>query len=181
MRWFRKSPPSTGECEVTVSADVVREVYLRPGDFCFGEGKLRITTLLGSCVSIVLWHPLLAHGGMCHYMLPGRKQFRGNLQPDGKYGEEAMELFMFELKKRRTVPSQYQVNIYGGGNMFDEQAPTGMEIGKQNIEMAYSLLDERGFSVAHEHLGSFGHRKIEFDVWNGEVRLVHVDHRKTVT
>lgn len=44
-----------------------REVYLRPGDFCFGEGRLRITTLLGSCVSVVLWHPTQAHGGMCHY------------------------------------------------------------------------------------------------------------------
>ena len=181
MLWYRKNPPSTGECKVPVSADVLREVYLRPGDFCFGEGKLRITTLLGSCVSIVLWHPLLAHGGMCHYMLPSRKQLRGNLHPDGKYGEEAMELFLFELRKRHTLPAQYQVNIYGGGNMFDEQASTGMEIGKQNIAMAYRLLDECGFSIAHEHLGSFGHRKIEFDVWSGEVRLTHVDHRKTGT
>jgi chemotaxis protein CheD len=166
---------------VPVTLDVLREVYLRPGDFCFGEGRLRISTLLGSCISIVLWHPLLAHGGMCHYMLPDRKQSRCNLPPDGKYGEEAMELFMLELKKRRTLPAQYQVNIYGGGNMFDESASTGMEIGKQNIEKAYSLLDERGFTVTREHLGSFGHRKIEFDVWTGEVRLIHVDHRKTGT
>lgn len=90
----------------------VREVYLRPGDFCFGEGKLRLNTLLGSCISITMWHPLLVHGGMCHYMLPSRNQLRGCLAPDGKYGDEAMELFMFELKKRRTHPAQYQVNVY---------------------------------------------------------------------
>jgi chemotaxis protein CheD len=159
--------------------ETVREVYLRPGDFCFGEGKLRIATLLGSCVSIILWHPLLAHGGMCHYMLPSRNQPRGNLARDGKYGDEAMELFMLELKKRHTVPAQYQVNVYGGGNMFDDKASSKMDIGKQNIEMAHSLLDEQGFTVAYDHLGSFGHRKIAFDVWNGEVRLIHVDHRKT--
>ncbi len=157
----------------------VREVYLRPGDFCFGEGKLRITTLLGSCVSIILWHPLLVHGGMCHYMLPSRNQPRGKLAPDGKYGDEAMELFMLELKKRHTVPTQYQVNVYGGGNMFDDRASNGMDIGKQNIEMAHSMLDEQGFTVAYDDLGSFGHRKIEFDVWSGEVRMIHVDHRKT--
>ena len=157
----------------------VREVYLSPGDFCFGEGRLRISTLLGSCVSIILWHPLLAHGGMCHYMLPGRNQPRGNLALDGKYGDEAMELFMVELKKRRTIPAQYQVNVYGGGNMFDDQASTGINIGKQNIEKVHSLLDDYGFTLAYDHLGSFGHRKIAFNVWDGEVSLIHVDHRKT--
>ena len=159
--------------------ETIREVYLRPGDFCFGEGKLRIATLLGSCVSIILWHPLLIHGGMCHYMLPSRNQPRGNHALEGKYGDEAMELFMLELKKRHTAPAQYQVNVYGGGNMFDDRASNPMDIGKQNIEMAHNLLDEYGFTVAYDHLGSFGHRKIAFDVWSGEVRLIHVDHRKT--
>src|SRR5664279_2782258 len=107
----------------------VREVYLQPGDFCFGEGMLRISTVLGSCVSIVLWHPSLAHGGMCHYMLPSRNQQRGSLPLNGKYGDEAMELFMQELKKRHTVPGQYLVNVYGGGNMFTEPSPKGMDIG----------------------------------------------------
>ena len=159
--------------------ETIREVYLRPGDFCFGEGKLRITTLLGSCVSIILWHPLLAHGGMCHYMLPSRNQPRGNHELEGKYGDEAMELFMLELKKRHTAPAQYQVNVYGGGNMFDDRASYPMDIGKQNIEMAHSLLGKYGFTLAYNHLGSFGHRKVAFDVWSGEVRLIHVDHRKT--
>ena len=158
--------------------DIVREVYLKPGDFCFGEGKLRISTVLGSCVSITLWHPMLGHGGMCHYMLPSRNQPRGNLALDGKYGDEAMELFMLELNKRRTVPAQYQVNLYGGANMFNEPAPKGLDIGQQNIEMAYRLLDEYGFTLTYNHLGSFGRRKIAFDVWSGEVSLIHIDHRK---
>lgn len=162
-----------------VTGDGIREVYLEPGDFCFGEGMLRISTLLGSCVSITLWHPLHAHGGMCHYMLPKRARPRDGLELDGKFGDEAMELFMLELKKRRTVPGQYQVNLYGGGNMFAQRPPSGIDIGLQNIEMAHRLLDEYGFSVAYNHIGSSGHRKVEFDVWSGEVRLVHVDHRKT--
>ena len=160
------------------STEAIREVYLKPGDFCFGEGMLRIATLLGSCIAITLWHPLLVHGGMCHYMLPGRNQPRGDLAPNGKYADEAMELFMAELKKRHTVPAQYRVNVYGGGNMFSEQCGP-MDIGTQNIEIAHRLLDKYGFALAYDHLGSFGRRKIEFDVWSGEVRLVHVDHRKT--
>lgn len=154
----------------------LRVVYLKPGDFCFGEGRLRITTLLGSCVSILLWHPTLLHGGMCHYMLPSRG--RGALAPDGKYGDEAMALFMQELKKRRTLPAQYRVQVYGGGNMFSAQSTNKIDIGQQNIAMAYQLLDEQGFKLESVHLGSYGHRKVAFDVWSGEVTLVHVDNRK---
>ncbi len=157
--------------------ETIREVYLRPGDFCFGEGRLRITTLLGSCISIILWHPLLAHGGMCHYMMPSRNQPRGHAPLDGKYGDEAMELFMQELKKRRTVPMQYQVHLYGGGNMFNDPAAMTVNIGMKNIEAAYSMLDEYGLTLACDHIGNFGHRKVEFNVWNGEVKLIHVDNR----
>lgn len=156
----------------------VREVYLRPGDFCFGDDRLRITTVLGSCVAILLWHPLRAHGGMCHFMLPSRNQST-RLALEGRYGDEAMALFMLELRRRHTVPGEYQVHVYGGGNMFYENSSSSMDIGKQNIGMACRMLDEYGFTLTKDHLGSFGHRKIAFDIWSGEVRLVHVVHGKT--
>lgn len=160
------------------TAVAVRERYLKPGDFCFGEGRLRINTVLGSCVAIVLWHPQLACGGMCHFMLPARNLARGDLPLDGKYGDEAMQLFMLELKKRRTLPAQYQVHIYGGGNMFGGRAASRTDIGYQNIDMAHRLLGEQGFTLDYDHLGSFGHRRVAFDVWSGEVTLVHVDNSK---
>lgn len=152
----------------------IREIYLKPGDFCFGEGDLRISTLLGSCIAIVLWHPVKAHGGMCHYLLPERHKDRGVLAMDGKYGQEAMELFMLEIRKSRTSPAQYRVHVYGGGNMFGKRIASHIDIGSQNIAMAHHLLDEYGFTLDHDHLGDFGHRKVAFDVWSGEVRLAHV-------
>jgi len=154
----------------------IREVYLKPGDFCFGEGNLRITTVLGSCVSVILWHPLLAHGGMCHYMLPTRNA--PYTTPEGKYGDEAMELFMRELKQRRTVPGQYQVRLYGGGNMFDAQG-TGVDIGQLNIQKGLELLDRYGFTLVDDHVGMSGRRRIAFDVWSGEVRLTHIEQNNT--
>jgi chemotaxis protein CheD len=157
----------------------LREVYLRPGEFCFGEGRLRISTLLGSCVSIILWHPVLNHGGMCHYMLPSRQPLRGDLPLNGKYGDEAMALFMRELGRRHTAPAQYRVHAYGGGGMFEGRAASAMDIGRQNIEQAHALLAGYGFTLAHGHLGGFGHRKIVFDVWSGNVKLVHEELGKT--
>lgn len=62
--------------------------------------------------------------------------------------------------------------------MFRNLPATHMDIGQQNIEMAHRLLHEYGLTVADEHLGSFGHRKISFDVWSGQIRLSHVDYMK---
>ena len=47
----------------------VIEVFLQPGELYFGDRYTRLRTLLGSCVSIVLWHREALLGGMCHYML----------------------------------------------------------------------------------------------------------------
>ena len=44
-------------------ADAI-EIFLHPGEFYFGDRHTRIRTLLGSCVSIILWHPRLLIGGM---------------------------------------------------------------------------------------------------------------------
>jgi hypothetical protein len=43
--------------------------------------------------------------------------------------------------------------------------------------MACHLLGEQGFKLESVHLGNYGHRKVAFDVWSGEVALIHVDNR----
>ncbi len=48
------SRPSAGNATV---------VTLKAGEFHFGGGPTRISTLLGSCVSITLWHPRKRIGG----------------------------------------------------------------------------------------------------------------------
>jgi chemotaxis protein CheD len=71
----------------------IREVFLNPGEFHFGDGKTRISTLLGSCVSITLWHPRKRIGGMCHFMLTERRP-SPDMPLDGRFGSEAFAMFL---------------------------------------------------------------------------------------
>ena len=147
-----------------------QEIYLNPGEFYFGEGHLRLSTLLGSCVSITLWHPLRRHGGMCHFMLDSRGVFMDHL--DGKYADEAMALFMHELDERNTHPAEYEVKIFGGGKMFNtkQNANDPQDIGSRNVEAADMLLHRHEFNEAKtRHVGGSGHRRLLFDLWNGDV------------
>lgn len=151
----------------------MQQVFLNPGDFWFGEGPVHVRTLLGSCVSIVMWHPLRRVGGMCHIMLPCRSQ-PGSAPLDGRYADEAMQLFVQESQKYRVRLSEMQVKLFGGGNMFPAHAiafsPT---IGERNVDVARELLAAQGLTVCAEHVGGHGHRRVVFDVLNGDVYVGH--------
>lgn len=52
------------------------EVYLLPGEYFVGDARYRIRTVLGSCVSITLWHRPLRIGAMSHFLLSEREAGR---------------------------------------------------------------------------------------------------------
>ena len=148
----------------------IKPVILKSGDFHFGGGHTRISTLLGSCVSITLWHPRRRIGGMCHYMLTDRRRPPGT-PPDGRYANEAFELFLQHVAREATNPTEYQAKLFGGARMFDNAEDRRTDIGAQNIEYGRKLLSEHGITVISSHVGGSGRRKLYFDLWSGEVWL----------
>lgn len=158
-----------------IETDVpLQTVTLDAGDFFFGGGQTRVSTLLGSCVSITLWHPRKRIGGMCHYMLTERNTSRG--QPvekelDGRYANEAFTRFLRHVEAAGTRPGEYQAKLFGGGSMFASENNDTMDIGLCNIDYGRQLLAAQGIALIAEHVGGSGRRKLHFDLWNGHVWL----------
>lgn len=152
------------------SPDEIREVFLNPGEFHFGDETTRISTLLGSCVSITLWHPRRRIGGMCHYMLTERRRAAG-MPLDGRFGSEAFELFLRQVDRAGTRPGEYQAKLFGGANMLSGPTDDPMEIGPRNVDYGRRLLASRSVTLMAEHVGGSGRRKLHFDVWSGDVWL----------
>lgn len=166
--------------------DIV-DVFLQPGDYHFGHGNTRIRTILGSCVSIIMWHPKLKIGGMCHYMLPKRAsanwaQKKNNVaitkgrhnaileQLDGRYADEAMRYFLHDIQQTNTVLSDYHVWLIGGGNMFPtHKNHLVVDVGGRNITVAHELAKKYHLRIVAEHLGGYGHRQVAFTLWDGKV------------
>jgi len=150
----------------------VIDLFLQPGDHYFGDSDTRIRTLLGSCVSITMWHPKLLVGGMCHYMLPKRTQCGATL--NGKYADEALQLMINEAKLIGTVPSEYQIKLFGGGNMFPHAKKQLLtHVGLKNAEAGRALLKQHNLAINAEHLGGEGHRNLFFELWSGDVWMQH--------
>lgn len=158
------------------------EIFLQPGDFYFGNRDARIRTLLGSCVSITMWHPKLLIGGMCHYMLPSRGNKKVALL-DGRYGDEAVMMFLREAMRQESNPASFVVKVFGGGNMFNtagnnpvcqgrscqEKMRSCRNVACKNAVYGVSILERLGFNIEARDLGGRSFRNIFFDIWSGNV------------
>jgi len=150
----------------------VTEVFLHPGEWYFGDQDTWIYTLLGSCVSITLWHPQLKIGGMCHYLLASRGQHH-NGPLSGRYADEAMLLLVREILQTERPLKEFQAKLTGGAAQLGEiehalPAHTH-DVAGRNIEMARSLTHQFGFSIQAEDLGGSHSRVVRFNINSGDL------------
>lgn len=152
------------------------DLFIHPGEYEFADENFCIRTTLGSCVSIVLWHRARRLGGMCHYMLPRRKRQAGQVL-SGKYANEALELMLREARKLNTRPEQYDVKLFGGGDMFPSYVSREQSVAGRNVEAGHSLIAACGLRITAESLGGIGYRNVIFEVASGDVWVRHVKGR----
>jgi chemotaxis protein CheD len=149
---------------------------LSPGELFVGDAGFQIRTILGSCVSITLWHPILRIGGMSHFLLPTRGSSPTGQKLDGRYGDEALELMFADLNAHGANPLQCEAKVFGGGNMFPgntsmpgAQKHWHVTVGRRNGEAARALLQHHGIQAGDRKPVWRGHRQIIFDVSKGDV------------
>jgi len=146
------------------------DVFLQPGELFVADANFQIRTILGSCVSVTLWHPSARIGGMSHFLLPTRGGKVREAEFDGRYGDEALQLMMRDLAAAGVNPAQCVAKIFGGGNMFPGHNKAGaLTVGLRNGEAARELLRLHGIEVVTESLFGVGHRQIIFDISKGDV------------
>ncbi|WP_300084977.1 chemotaxis protein CheD [Rhodoferax sp.] len=146
------------------------DIFLQPGELFVADAGFQIRTILGSCVSITLWHPQARVGGMSHFLLPTRGHAVPEHDWDGRYGDEALHLMFKDLQAAGVSPKQCQAKVFGGGNMFPgQQRASHITVGQRNGEAARALLQKHGLEVVTESLFGDGHRQIVFNVNNGDV------------
>lgn len=151
-------------------------MHLHAGELCFGKKNKTIETLLGSCVSVVLWHEVAQYGGICHFALP-RSQETLSDKLDPRYAQDCFVLFEDLAKKRKLALSAFNAKLFGGGNSFarfNELSAVGLEdddkqyIGDKNVAIAFELLTHYRIPLVEADVGEFGYRKLQFDMRTGD-------------
>lgn len=131
------------------------------------ETEKPLSTLLGSCVAVCLFDPLLKIGGINHFMLPemGRNKY-GDVD-SLLSGNFAMEALLNALLAKGARKARLQAKAFGGGTIIDTDGGS-LSIGMRNANFAKEwLLRESIPLLSSDFLGPWS-RKIVFLPFSGE-------------
>ena len=151
-------------------------IYLKPGEFHFGENPAVVSTILGSCVSVTMFHPGSGTGAICHGLLPrcgGNNPCNGTCLEGFKYVDCSIKRMIKKFDALGINRVDIQVKIFGGSDMFGARSTDvrSKTIGMENVMVAKTVIEKAGLRVtAFDTRGNQG-RKILFFPHTGEVLL----------
>jgi len=152
--------------------------YLKPGEMYLATEPTVISTLLGSCVSVTMFHPQRRIGAICHGLLPAcRESSACQCRQGCENGFKNMSCsirIMFGRFRALGIPlSELEVKVFGGSDMFDvvDEATRKQTVGQQNTTITLRLLEEARVRILATDLGGERGRKIFFYSHTGEVLL----------
>ena len=142
-------------------------LFLKPGEQYITHLPTYLTTVLGSCVGIILICNTQPLCGISHPMLPAQYENEPNLYKFVDYAFEKMWEF-FYLKGIK--PNQVDVKLFGGGNLISEHNKE-KSIGNKNVLTALSIIKKYGFKVQVQETGNAYGLKLRLSMPEGEVIL----------
>ncbi|MBN1253071.1 MAG: chemotaxis protein CheD [Bacteroidales bacterium] len=148
--------------------------FLYPGAIFANTEPYYITTILGSCVAVCLYDPVIKIGGMNHFMLP---LWNGQGLASPRYGNIAIKKIIEKLEALGSSRSNIKAKIFGGAEIIATNINQFM-IGERNIRIAKDILHEENIQILSSSLGGKLGRKIIFDTYTGEVRQKYVGEKK---
>jgi chemotaxis protein CheD len=140
--------------------------FLYPAALFASKEPHLVTTILGSCVAVCLFDPVLRVGGINHYMLP---LWNGQGLASPKYGNIAIEKLVDKMMSMGCNKNNIQAKVFGGGEVIETNI-TQFNIGARNIKLAHEVLDELKIPILGQSVGGKLGRKILYNTETGEVK-----------
>ena len=139
---------------------------VQPGAWVVDSEK-PLSTLLGSCVAVCLFDPLMKIGGINHFMLPEMGRSKNSDVDSLLSGSYAMEALLNALLIKGAKKIRLQAKAFGGGTIIDTDGGS-LSIGMRNANFAKEWLVREGIPLrSSDFLGPWS-RKIVFLPFNGE-------------
>jgi len=139
--------------------------FLHPGNIFARQGRHLVSTILGSCVSVCFWDPLLRVGGLNHYLLPF---WNGEGLPSPRFGNIAIEKLVEKLVQCGSHPGNLTAKLFGGAAVLETRSGI-LNVGTRNIDVASEMLYKLHIPVVASDVGGTEGRKVIFNAETGAV------------
>jgi len=148
-------------------------IYLKPGEAHFGLEPARVVTVLGSCVSVIMYHRLERVGAICHAVMPSSDNARSNkhMEMDAfQYVDNSVEWMTARFREAGIGVSDIEVKLFGGSDIFfNKNSRSSIAIGKNNIETALRIIEHNKLKLKAWNVGGRNGRKLIFYTDTGEI------------
>lgn len=145
----------------------IQQHYLYPGQLFASAEPYKVTTVLGSCVSVCFYDPVQKIGGINHYMLPF---WNGEGLASPKYGNIAIEKLLDKVLYLGADRKRLVAKVFGGGEVLKITHGV-LNVGERNIQLAHEKLEEMRIKIISSDVGGVTGRKIFFDTHTGGILL----------
>jgi chemotaxis protein CheD len=142
--------------------------FLFPSTLVVSAEPCNIQTILGSCVAVCLYDPILKQGGMNHYMLP---LWNGEGLESPKYGNIAVDMLIEKMAGIGSKKKSLVAKVFGGANQFEN---TTINVGERNIQVAETILNKHGINLGAKSVGGGQGRRIVFNSSSGQVMMKYI-------
>lgn len=142
--------------------------FLRSGMIFASRSPVVVSTILGSCVSVTMYHRPTATGMICHALLPRAAGMR-----DYKYVDSALGAMVEKYALFGVAPGELEVKLFGGAKQTpgSRDGNGGLGIGWLNVEAATAQAALMGLRIAKADVGGGRGRKLFFFTHTGQVLL----------
>ncbi|TGK87689.1 chemotaxis protein CheD [Leptospira noumeaensis] len=135
-----------------------QQVFLNIGEAYFTSGNYEVRTILGSCVSVCLFHEKTKHSAINHILLPGSND-KIEEKKSSRYGITSMELIINEFVKLNIPRNELKAKIFGGSQTLKL---TTSNAGPKNVTFVKSFLQTEKIPIISEDTGGELYRKLVF-------------------
>ncbi|MEE8423371.1 MAG: chemotaxis protein CheD [Thermodesulfobacteriota bacterium] len=153
----------------------VENYYLHPGNlFAHSEPHI-VSTILGSCVAVCLFDPVLQIGGINHYLLPF---WNKEGLPTPKYGNVAIQRLVEKMIALGSNKKHLEAKIFGGASQFENSNSAMLNVGQRNIQIAIDLLNKENIRILGKDVGNTQGRRVLYMTNLGKVKVRMIQSTK---
>ncbi len=162
-------------------------IFLKPGQLFLNEDRpvrqVKVVTVLGSCVSLILTNARAGMAAMCHAFMPcctAGRGCTGNCGDPYKYVQCALTNMLALFHRQGIRGPEIEARLFGGSDMFIrgawayEGSAAVQSVGRQNIETALSVIQSARLHLTQSDTGGRCGRKILFWPHTGEIRVTRL-------
>lgn len=139
--------------------------FLSLGELIIADQPTHIWTVLGSCVSIILYNPRKKISALCHAQLSenkisgstNKKSTSTVIKEDFRFVACSINFMLEKLYAMGIAKNEIYASVYGGANVIVEFTH---KIGSDNSDAAIEVLQKKGIKIVKKDVGGTKSRTI---------------------